>query len=227
MSTAKLSEISAPPMASSARKYQRSRSPPKRGSKPSAALPLIKNLVYSPPNITNGPVKTWTLSIQGKPVEVDLMNVYSPFAPSSLVEESTRLTLTLRLPSEWDSVFDCFEAALCDEMLQSGRVVDLFGRDDVSAEDLEAWYKPITKKVGDYPRTLRVKCNTQGPYRTRYWGADKQALDRPSEHIGKLFNARVVLRGVWVGENAFGLVADCTDLQLVEEFQAVCPFPSC
>ena len=98
-----------------------------------------------------------------------------------------------------------------------------FGR-AVAEETLQDWYKPITRKQDDYPRNLRVKINKQGLYRTRYWSADKQPLDVLDTHAGLYFNARVVFRGVWIGEDAFGLVADCTDLQLVEESAPLCPF---
>ena len=206
------------PMTSAVR-YQRSRSP-KRGSKTVAMLPPVKSLLFAPPPESSGPVKNWALSYQDKPLVLEVSNVYSPFDPSSLTE-ATRLTLTLRLPSDWDSAWDCFEAALFHEMVE--RSAEFFGR-VLSEEELVGMYKPITKKVEEYPRNLRVKCNTQGSYRTRYWGADKQPVDTPATHAGEFFNARVVLRGVWVGESAFGLVADCTDLQLIDEAAPVCPF---
>lgn len=202
----------------STRKYQRSRSPVAKKE----VLPTVKSLEFSPaPSLGSGPVRSWVLSRERKPVVVEIRNVFSPFEPSSPIEEATRLTLTLRLPDGWDSVFDCFESCLFHEMAE--RSTEFFGR-TVPEEELKGWYKPITKKTDEYPRNLRVKVNTQGPYRTRYWGADKQSLERPTAHTGMLFNARVVLRAVWVGEDAFGIVADCTDLQVVDEAEAVCPF---
>ena len=196
---------------------RRSRSPP--GKK--EYLPVVKDLHFSPPAGPSGPVRTWGISNKGQPCAVTLSGVLSPFDPSSPMEDATRLTLTLRLPSGWDSVFDCFEACMFHEMVE--RSVEFFGR-AMSEDELKDWYKPITRKVEEYPRHLRVKVNTQGSYRTRYWGSDKQPAQPPEIHAGLSFNARIVFRGVWIGEDAFGVVCDCTDLQVADGAAVACPF---
>ena len=213
----KLRDMATVQKANNMRANRRSRSPP--GKK--EYLPSVKDLRFSPPAGTGGAVRTWGMSYKNQPFSVTLPGVLSPFNPSSPIEDATRLTLTLRLPSGWDSVFDCFENRLLQEMVEKSS--DFFGR-AMSEEELAEWYKPITKKVEEYPRNLRVKMNTQGQYRTRYWGADKQSMQPPETHEGLSFNARVVFRGVWIGEDAFGIVCDCTDLQLADGAAAACPF---
>ena len=203
--------------ANNMRTTRRSRSPP--GKK--ECLPAVKDLRFAPPAGAVGPVCTWGISYKGQHCSVTLPSVLSPFDPSSPMEDATRLTLTLRLPSGWDSVFDCFEACLFHEMMEKS--AQFFGR-TMSEEELQEWYKPISRKVEDYPRHLRVKVNTQGQYRTRYWSSDKQPIQPPEIHAGLSFNARIVFRGVWIGEDTFGLVCDCTDLRVVDDAATACPF---
>ena len=98
-----------------------------------------------------------------------------------------------------------------------------FGR-KLSEEDVLTMYKPITKKTGEYPRQLRVKVNTTGYHSTRYWDAQRTRIDAPESHAGKIFNAKVALRALWVAPEAWGLVCDATDLQEQEQAPEVCPF---
>ena len=197
----------------------RSRSP--KGRAP--MLPPVKELCFlSAPPSSNG-IKNMPLSYQHQTLAVTINRVYSPFEPSSFVEGGTRLTLTVGLPKEWDASFDCFEACLIHEVAE--RSDEFFGR-PVAEEEVQAMYKPISKKTGDFPRTLRTKLNMAGTYRVRYWSTNKEAMDAPSpqSHAGMTYNARVALRGLWFGEHAWGVVAECTDLQLTEEAVSVCPF---
>ena len=195
----------------------RSRSPKNR----TPLLPPVKELGFLPAPPSSAGVRNVPLSYQHQALSVTINNAHSPFEPSSLSEGSTRLTLTLRLPKEWDASFDCFEACLIHEVAE--RSEEFFGR-AIAAEEVQAMYKPISKKTGEYPRTLRAKLNTAGPYRVRYWSANREAVDTPQSHAGANCNARVALRGLWLGEDAWGVVAECIDLQLTEEVAAACPF---
>ena len=145
----------------------------------------------------------------------------SPFEPSSFVEESSRKTITLRLNKEWDAALDCFEACILHEA--TSRSAEFFGR-SLGEEEVCEMYKPITKKTGDYPRNLRAKLNTAGPYAARYWAADKTRLDPPGTLAGVALNVRVSLRSLWIGDDAWGVVADCTDLQVMQQCREECPF---
>ena len=90
-------------------------------------------------------------------------------------------------------------------------------------QQAQEMYKPVTKKTGEYPRNLRAKVNTTGVHSARYWDANKERADPPTDHTGLAMNARVLLRGLWFGPEAWGLVCDATDLQLLKE-EAECPF---
>ena len=103
------------------------------------------------------------------------------------------------------------------------RSQELFGR-PLSEEEVGEMYKPITKKSGDYPRNLRAKLNTAGLYAARYWAADRTRLDVPETLADTHLNVRVALRAIWIGDDAWGVVADCTDLQLAEQSPEECPF---
>ena len=133
-----------------------------------------------------------------------------PFEPSSF-----------DLNEACDSASDCFEAALVHEVTQ--RRLAFFG--ETEENDIRDTYKPITRKAGDYPRNLRVKLNTAGLYAVRFWDADKNRIDAPETLLGMTVNVCVTLRALWIGEDAWGIVVDCTDLQLAKSsiIQA-CPF---
>ena len=94
----------------------------------------------------------------------------------------------------------------------------------LTEEHVQSLYKAVTKKNGDYPRHLRAKVNTAGANRTRYWDASKARMDPPADHTGLTFSARVVLRAIWIAGEAWGLVADVTDLLLQDESVVECPF---
>ena len=192
----------------------RSRSPVPRDSK----IPAVKAWSFEK---TSREGKTWAISHGGKPIELTLEGLYSPFDLGSFQEASTRKTLTLRLPKEWDNVFDCMESCLVHEAQeQSSR---FFGQPQ-SPEQIADAYKAITKKNGDYPRHLKVKVQTAGISSVRYWDKDRKRISAPVDHTGLLFTAKVVLRSLWFAEDAWGTVAEATDLMLQDEVTTECPF---
>ena len=202
----------------------RSGSPMARSRSPKARAPLlppVKELTFLPAPPGNGTVRNVPLAYKQQSLQVVITDCASPFEPSSMIEGASRLSLTLRLPKQWDSSVDCFESCLVHEIAE--RSQEFFGR-SLPEEEVTALYKPISKKTGEYPRNLRVKVNTSGAYRTRYWAANKEEMAAPQSHAGLGFNARVAIRGLWFGEDAWGVVAECTDLQLTEEATVACPF---
>ncbi len=84
--------------------------------------------------------------------------------------------------------------------------------------------RPVTKKNAEYPRHLRVKVNTTGLQSVHYWDKDKKRVNPPQDHTGLLFTAKVWLRSLWFAEDAWGLVADSSDLMILEEVTSECPF---
>ena len=164
--------------------------------------------------------KTWAIHHGGKPIEITIEAAYSPFDLSSF-NENTRKVLTLRLPKEWDPVFDCMEACLLHEVQeQSAR---FFGQ-PLTAEQVSDCYKAVSKKNGEFPRHLKVKVQTSGISSARYWDKDKKRIGLPEGHIGLLFTVKVMLRALWFADDAWGLVAEAQDLMLQDEANAECPF---
>ena len=184
-------------------------------------IPLVSSWAFHSPSILSSGLKTVPVSYEQRPISLTIQDAYSPFEPSAFVEGNSRKTLTLNLTPEWDDAFECFEACLLHEV--ASRREEFFGR-PLGEEEVREMCKPITKKTGDYPRNLRAKLNTAGLYAARYWAADKTRMDPPETLAGVTFNVRVSLRAIWIGDDAWGVVADCTDLQLADQPPEECPF---
>jgi len=203
----------------------------KRARQTTAAknVPTVANIPLIPP------VNDWTfgaprqegvMAIHGLTysdggIAIMVDSTYAPFELGSMDVANSRKTLTLRLPGHMDEPFACAEAALVHEV--ASRSSDFFGR-LLSEEQIGAMYKPITRKNGEFPRHLRVKVNTVRGNRTRYWDASRARAEPPDSHAGAFFNARVQLRAIWIGADAWGLVCDATDLQMQETEAVDCPF---
>ena len=192
-----------------------------RDGAPVVLIPPVKSWQFLPATSAESGIKSVPLAHKQRPIVLSIQNAFSPFEPSAYVEGATRKTLTLRLNKEWDGAFDCFEACLLYEV--AARSQEIFGR-SLGEEELAEMYKPLTRKSGEYPRNLRVKLNTTGVYQVRFWASDKTRLDAPATLADTPVNARVALRAVWIGDDAWGIVADCTDVQFVGLSSDECPF---
>ena len=180
-------------------------------------IPAVSEWVFAP-KAAEASVTVFPLSHQGKPIVVTL-DATSPFDLSSVDPAHTRKSLSLRLSREWESQFECMEACLVHEVALRG--VELLG--DPAIEP-SASYKSICKKNEQYPTHLRVKVNTTGGGKVRYWGVDKNRMDAPIDHAGCTWTVRIELRAVWVSGGSWGLVALATDLMLKEAEAVECPF---
>ena len=167
----------------------------------------------------NNNAKSVPLFYKRAPISVVVQDAFVPFEPSNFKEDSTRQNLVLSLSEPYDSAFDCFEAALVHVVTQ--RRLAFFG--ETEENDIIDTYKAITRKQGEYPRGLRVKMSTSGLYSTRFWDEQKMRIDPPEKFVGARVKARVLLRAIWIGEDTWGIVADCTDLQ-VKPCDVLCPF---
>jgi hypothetical protein len=157
----------------------------------------------------------------GLAIEMFMNKVVSPFEPGSFIQPCYRKTLTLRLPEEWDNALACLEACLIHEVIQ--RASTLF-EDTFTSEQITAMYSPVTKKDGEYPRDLRTKINTNGSASVRYWDANKSRMTAPESHANICWNARVIIHGLWISKDKWGLVVDATDLIQTEVEIVECPF---
>ncbi len=180
--------------------------------------------IHAPSTDSKG-LRTVPVSYEQHPITLIIQDAYSPFEPSAFIEGSPRKTLTLNLSGAWDDAMQCFEACLLHEM--AVKSPDIFGR-TVGQAEVQEMYKPLSRKVGEHPRSLRVKLNTAGFYAAAFWSPDKtrliHRLENPESLAGRTLNVRVALRAIWVGDEAWGVVADCTDVQLTPMAPEVCPF---
>jgi len=171
--------------------------------------------------LANGEVNTFALSCGGMDLHCHIHDTMSPFEPSSMAD-GPRKTLVLRLPTTWDAPIGEMEDALIAEV--AVRSAELFGEKQTE-EALREKYKPISKKVGEYPRNLRVKLNTTGYHAVRFWDLERKRLEAPAEYSGMAFSAVVRFRALWIAADTWGLVCDATDMQVLEgPASAECPF---
>jgi len=185
------------------------------------AIPRPQPLTWKlghPQAAADGIVKTFPITNAGQDVTITMQGCLSPFDPSSL-NDSSRKSLTLRLPLVWEGAFESLENDLIAMAAKNSQ--ELFGT-TFTEEALHNRYKPITQRRGEYPRQLRAKLVTDGFYACRYWSSTKQRIEPLTTHTGEVFNVALKLRGVWVSAEYFGLVCDLTDLQTSEA--AACPF---
>ena len=186
---------------------------------PAEFIPHVKSWKFGPA-LGESDIKSYPLTMGGMDLVLNIQGCLSPFDASSL-SGGARKTLTLRLPKIWDEPFGEMEQALIKEAAIKTKT--LFG-ETLTEEQLQERYKPIAKKTGEYPRQIRTKLNTDGFYACRYWDSERKRAEPPEDHAGLAFNAVIKLRALWVSSEAWGLVCDCTDLQLLEAAQVECPF---
>ncbi len=187
-------------------------------------IPPVSSWAFHSPSILSSGLKTVPVSYEQRPISLTIQDAYSPFEPSAFVEGNSRKTLTLNLTPEWDDAFECFEACLLHEV--AAKSLQIFGRTLGQAE-VEEMYKPMSRKVGEYPRNLRAKLNTTGFFAATFWAPDKTRLymqSAPESLAGRTLNVRVALQAIWIGDDGWGVVADCTDVQLTPMAPEVCPF---
>ena len=189
---------------------------------PASFIPAVKAWKFGAAQGAEGGVKSFPLTCGGAELMLHMQGCVSPFDASDPPGgSSSRKTLTLRLPVVWDEPFGLAEAALVKEV--TARSATLFG-EKLSEEQVLDRFKPVTKKTGEYPRNLRAKINSTGFYSCRYWDGERKKAETPPDHAGLIFNAVVRLRSLWVSAEAWGLVCEATDLQILTQETVDCPF---
>ena len=161
-------------------------------------------------------IKSFPIMSNGGNLVISLQGCASPFEPTSLTE-AVRKSISLRLPSEWDDPFGDMEKAVIQLVCTRSR--EFFGADLTEDQIIER-YKPITKKMGTYPRNLKVKVASA----TRFWSHDRTRIGAPPYFAGISLNAVVQVCAIWRGKDAWGIVCDVTDLQILPEVKVECPF---
>jgi hypothetical protein len=187
-----------------------------------AQIPDVATWTIGEAREASDEIRSFPLTIDRKWLRLQLCDVVSPFELSSLNESSSRKSLTLRLPAEWDGALGALEEALVKVAVT--RSEQLFGG-KLTEEQVLSRYKPITKKMAEYPRTVRTKVNLGiGPYATRFWDLSRSAVAPPELFSGQHFHCVLIVRSLWVSPAGWGLVCDASDLQILDGPPAACPF---
>ena len=149
------------------------------------------------------------LTVQGGPIILTLVGCVAPFEPSSYQAESLVKNLDLRLDKLTEEKLECMQACVAEKFSQPRYKADAF--------------KPFLHKKEEYPANLRTKLQTTGLTKTRFWDSNKKLTEPPESYAGATFEAKVMLKGIWYAESAWGLSLHATDLMLTKDS----PIPEC
>jgi hypothetical protein len=177
----------------------------------------------SPRRKMDSPVSSWSLgetvvaenglqfaglTVAGGPIVLTLSGI-APFDPSSWQEESLVKNLDIRLDASTESKLECMQACIMERFALPKYKTDAF--------------KPFLHKKEEYAANLRMKLQTTGLTRTRFWDTDKKLTSVPDQFAGASFEAKVLLKGIWYAESAWGVSMQAMDLMRVAE----APVPEC
>ena len=101
---------------------------------------------------------------------------------------------------------------------------DRFFKKDVTIKELHDILRhPLVKKE-PYATRLRCKIDTSGKNAVRCWNADGTRCELPFDLREYKLIPKITLSHIWFMSKECGIVFLCTDLQLLECEQDVCPF---
>ena len=99
---------------------------------------------------------------------------------------------------------------------------ELFGK-AMTAEQVAERYTPILRVSDKYAATFRLKINLAGRGAARLWDDDGNRREAPEAWTECAARPLIVVRGLWLMGRDFGLLAEASDVQLLEQPLA-CPF---
>ena len=152
----------------------------------------------------NNPVSSWklgeivevegglqfaSLTTAGGPIILTLVGCVAPFEPSSWQEESLVKNLDLRLDKLTEEKLECMQACVAETFRLAKYKTDAD--------------KPLLHKREEYPANIRVKLQTTGSTKTRFWGSDKKLSEPPERYAGATFEAKA-LKGTLVCRISMG-----------------------
>jgi hypothetical protein len=149
------------------------------------------------------------LTTAGGPIILTLAACVAPFEPSSWQDDALVKNLDLRLHALTESKLECMQACIAEK----------FSLPKYNTEG----FKAFLHKREEYPANIRVKLQTAGLTKTRFWGSDKKLVEPPEQFAGGTFDAKVLLKGIWYAESCWGVSLQATNLMLVTE----APVPEC
>ena len=165
-------------------------------------------------------VQSFPISYNKTDVILNIGGAMAPFDASAHPERETSRSLLLKLPAIWENSFEQLDALLVSCV--AGESQKFFGA-KLSEDEVRERYKSITKKVGAFPRNLKLKLRS-GYYASRFWNSDREAMEQPSDFSQTTYNVIVKLRALWFTREAWGIVCDATDFQQTDAMLVECPF---
>jgi len=153
-------------------------------------------------------------------MSIMMYHTRTPFGLNSWDSTSDRQNLDLATDAKAVECLDEIDKKIVDMLLH--RCDEIFGK-ALTREQIVDRMKPSVTQKGDYPSYVRTKCNTAGSRQVRTWDLENQPCGMLSDLRGCTLTASIHAKSLWFMGSAFGVVFECTDLQ-VEQNVAVCPF---
>ena len=107
-----------------------------------------------------------------------------------------------------------FEVAEKSEML--------FGN-SMDRDKIAEMYKNIVRQKDNFPSSIAAKMQLTGYNKTRFWDALKARIDAPNDFQGINYNVMIHIKGLYLTQNSWGLIANVADCQILSN-SVSCPF---
>jgi hypothetical protein len=145
------------------------------------------------------------------------------FEPSAFGDtESTRVNLVIRPSDEDVQALQQLDAWVLSTVQRDP--VKYFGKQR-SVEQIAESYTPSIKHHEKYGAALKGKMNLEGVSAVKVWDSNNKLRPCPAEWRDCLVNVRLKLRSLWfMGQGGFGVTLEVSDVQILEENSAECPF---
>jgi hypothetical protein len=89
---------------------------------------------------------------------------------------------------------------------------------------IKEMYSPIVRPSEKYGASVKAKLNISGAGEVRCWDEHRAMRDQPQEWKGSTLKPRLWLRSLYFMGGSFGATLECTDVQILSEANAECPF---
>ena len=147
--------------------------------------------------------------------------VTAPFGYSSFDEFAQRKNFDIRCSPEMEEYFTQLNKWTLNYVANhSERLL----KRKASTEQIQDMYKsPLNVKQG-YAALLKAKVNTTGNNAIRFWDADGELTDEPTDWKTTKIIPQLRIRQLWLMGGNFGWVIEITDCQIFPRVMQ-CPFP--
>ena len=159
------------------------------------------------------------------PVQIKLsQNLHkTPFGLSSWDENANRKNLDISISDEYlANAIKQIDQWILNTVAQDPQ--KYLGK-AISPQLCEQMFKPslTESKERQYPPCLRLKVTAgEGPYQLRCWDENKQRRSIPDDARACELQPLITLKSVWQMGSTFGILWECSDLQVFEQPQE-CP----